>query len=394
MALAMINGPLMHYRARLASGEIRPDPAQELAAEKLESLHHALIAFRPGSGRAGWKERFGLTRRAAAEPPPQGLYIYGGVGRGKSMLMDMFFRAAPLHAKRRVHFHEFMQEVHGRLRAMRQQPAIRDIRAGKRAKDDDILPAVARDIARECRLLCFDEFQVQDIADAMIIGRLFEALFEASVVVVATSNRPPRDLYKDGLQRENFLPFIQMIERRMDVLQLDAGTDYRLESMRAMHVYITPLDDAADRQMEDYFARLTHGAMVAPETLSILGRSLSIPRACDDIAFASFKELCEQPLGPPDYLALAGRFDVLFLSRIPSLSPANRNEAKRFVTLIDALYEHRVKLICSAERPPETLYPTGDGAFEFRRTVSRLFEMQTEKYLGSEHLLVAGCSCD
>lgn len=382
----MIDGPLIHYRARLASGEIRPDPAQELAAEKLQSLHHALKAFRPGTGRAGWRERFGLARRAAAEPPPQGLYIYGGVGRGKSMLMDLFFRAAPLQAKRRVHFHEFMQEVHDRLRAMRQQPAVRDIRPSKRAKDDDILPALARDIARECGLLCFDEFQVQDIADAMIIGRLFQALFEAGVVVVATSNRPPRDLYKDGLQRENFLPFIEMIERRMDILQLDAGTDYRLESMRVMHVYITPLDDAADRRMEDYFARLTHGATVAPETLSVLGHSVRIPRASDDIAFASFAELCEQPLGPADYLALAGRFDVLFLSRIPRLSPAKRNEAKRFVTLIDALYEHRVKLICSAERSPETLYPTGDGAFEFERTVSRLFEMQTENYLGSEHL--------
>jgi cell division protein ZapE len=386
MAIEMINGPLIHYRARLASGEIRPDPAQELAAEKLQSLHHALMAFRPGTGRTGWKERFGLTRRAAAEPPPQGLYIYGGVGRGKSMLMDLFFRTAPLRAKRRVHFHEFMQEVHGRLRAMRQQPAIRDLRPGKRAKDDDILPTLARDIARECGLLCFDEFQVQDIADAMIIGRLFQALFEAGVVVVATSNRPPRDLYKDGLQRESFLPFIHMIERRLDVLQLDSGTDYRLESMLVMHVYITPLDDAAERQMEDYFARLTHGANVAPETLSVLGRRVCIPRASDDIAFASFAELCEQPLGPADYLALAGRFDVLFLSRIPRLSPAKRNEAKRFVTLIDALYEHRVKLICSAEHPPETLYPTGDGAFEFGRTVSRLFEMQSEKYIGSQHL--------
>ncbi|HYN39902.1 MAG TPA: cell division protein ZapE [Rhodospirillales bacterium] len=382
----MTEGPLMHYRARLAAGEIRPDPAQELAAEKLESLHHALAAFRPGSGRAGWKERFGLARRVAAEPPPQGLYIYGGVGRGKSMLMDLFFRAAPVPAKRRVHFHAFMQEVHGRLRAMRQQPGIRELRPGKRAKDDDILPTLARDIARNCTLLCFDEFQVQDIADAMIIGRLFESLLDAGVVVVATSNRPPRDLYKDGLQRENFLPFIRILETRLDILHLDSGTDYRLESMRSMAVYITPLDADADRRLEDYFARLTHGGAVGPETLTVHGRGVCIPRAFDDIAFASFTELCEQPLGPADYLAIAGRFDVLFLARIPGLSPAKRNEAKRFVTLIDALYEHRVKLICSAERPPETLYPAGDGAFEFERTVSRLFEMQSEKYIGSQHL--------
>jgi cell division protein ZapE len=380
----MSEGPLTHYRARLRAGEIRPDPAQELAAEKLESLHHALADYRPTAGRVGWKERFGLARRPAE--PPLGLYIYGGVGRGKSMLMDLFFRAAPVHAKRRVHFHAFMQEVHARLKAMRQHPGIRELRPGKRAKDDDILPSLARDIARDCWLLCFDEFQVHDIADAMLLGRLFETLFEAGVVVVATSNRPPRDLYKNGLQRENFLPFVALFEKRLDVLQLDSGTDYRLESMRAIDVYITPLDALADRRLEDYFARLTRGAPVGPETLTVHGRTVRIPRAADDIAFASFAELCEQPLGPADYLAIAGRFDVLLLARIPGMGPARRNEAKRFVTLIDALYEHKVKLICSAERPPEALYPAGDGAFEFERTVSRLHEMQSEGYIGSQHL--------
>jgi cell division protein ZapE len=232
---------------RLRAGDIRPDSAQELAAEKLESLHHALAAYQPVAGRGGWKERFGLARRPAE--PPQGLYIYGGVGRGKSMLMDLFFRAAPVQAKRRVHFHAFMQEVHSRLRAMREHPGIRELRPGKRAKDD-VLPTLAREIARDCWLLCFDEFQVHDIADAMLLGRLFETLFEAGVVVVATSNRPPRDLYKNGLQRENFLPFLALFEKRLDILQLDSGTDYRLESMRAIDVYITPLDASADRRLE------------------------------------------------------------------------------------------------------------------------------------------------
>jgi cell division protein ZapE len=380
----MSEGPLTHYRARLREGKIRPDPAQELAAEKLESLHRALAAYRPTPGRGGWKERFGFARGRAE--PPQGLYVYGGVGRGKSMLMDLFFRAAPIAAKRRVHFHAFMQEVHARLTAMRQHPGIRELRPGKRAKDDDILPSIARDIARDCRLLCFDEFQVHDIADAMILGRLFETLFEAGVVVVATSNRPPRGLYENGLQRDSFLPFIALIEKRLDLLQLDSGTDYRLESMRAMDVYLTPLDASADRRLEDYFARLTHGADVGPETLTVHGRAVRIPRASDDIAFASFAELCERPLGPADYLAIAGRFDVLLLARIPGMGPARRNEAKRFVTLIDALYEHKVKLICSAERPPEALYPMGDGAFEFERTVSRLHEMRSEGYIGSRHL--------
>lgn len=383
----MTEGPLAHYRARLAAGEIRPDPAQELAAEKLESLHHALVGYEPSTGRGGWKERFGLTRRRTE--PPQGLYMYGGVGRGKSMLMDMFFRSASVACKRRVHFHAFMQEVHGELNKRRRREADETLKGRPRARSNggsDLVRDVARTLAGGAWLLCFDELQVQDIADAMILGRLFEAMFEEGVVVVATSNRPPRDLYKDGLQRELFLPFIDLIGEKLDVLHLDAAKDYRLDSMRAMDVYLTPLGAETDARLEEYFRRLTHGAEVGPDTLSVNGRKLEVPRASDDIAFMSFADLCARPLGPADYLSLASRYDVLVLSRIPSLRPENRNEAKRFVTLVDTLYEHRAKLICSAAKPPEELYPAGDGSFEFERTVSRLHEMRSESYIGSEHL--------
>jgi cell division protein ZapE len=380
-------GPLAEYRARLRSGDLRPDPMQELAAEKLESLANALIDYQPQAGPAGWKERFGLARRRNVQPP-QGLYIYGGVGRGKSMLMDIFFRAAPVVKKRRVHFHAFMQEMHQRLAEARTPTSIgggRSKTSGK-ALDDDILRRVARAVATDAQLLCFDELQVLDIADAMILGRLFHGLFEAGVVIVATSNRPPRDLYKDGLQRESFLPFIALIEQRLDLLHLDSPIDYRFETIRTMDVFLVPADAAADAKLRAYFARMTHGAAVGPDTLEVHGRRVVMPMVADDIAFATFKDLCETPLGPADYLALAERYDVLFLARIPRLGPEKRNEAKRFVTLVDALYEHRVKLICSAAVPPERIYTAGDGAFEFDRTVSRLMEMQGEMYLGTAHL--------
>ncbi len=383
----MSDGPIAQYRARLKAGDIRRDPAQELAAEKLESLHKALVGYEPATGSVGWKERFGLSRRR--EEPPQGLYIYGGVGRGKSMLMDIFFRSAPVARKRRVHFHAFMQEVHAALNQARRSEAEKTLKGRPRGKDrsrDDLVQGVARRMARDAWLLCFDELQVLDIADAMILGRLFRGFFEAGVVVVATSNRPPRDLYKDGLQRELFLPFIDLLTRKFDVLQLDSGIDYRLESMRSMNVFMTPLGADTEARLRAYFARLTHGADVRPDTLLVNGRKLQIPMASDDIAFAGFQELCEQPLGPADYLAIATKYDVLFLSRVPEMKPEKRNEAKRFVTLIDALYEHRVKLICSAERRPEDLYPSGQGAFEFERTVSRLHEMQSEAYMGKQHL--------
>ncbi len=389
-------GPLAQYRARLKAGDIRPDTAQELAAEKLESLYLALAGYRPeagAAGRSGWKERFGLARRRAE--PPQGLYIYGGVGRGKSMLMDLFFRTAKVEHKRRVHFHAFMQEVHAGFKQLRilQREAKAKGRApargssrGRRPADADLVGEVAARIAAEAHLLCFDELQVLDIADAMILGRLFSALFEAGVVIVATSNRPPRDLYKDGLQRELFVPFIELIEERLDVLHLNSATDYRLRTMRSMAVYLTPLDQSSEARLRAYFARLTHGAEVGADTLSVNGRRLEIPMASDDIAYISFAELCDRALGAADYLAIAGRYDVVFLARVPRMTREMRNQAKRFVTLIDALYEHKVKLICSAESPVEELYAEGEGAFEFERTISRLHEMQSEAYLGAAHL--------
>ncbi len=358
--------PLAAYRALVRKGELQPDSVQALAAEKLESLSHALAGYRPSTGQGGWRARFGLTRRP--DPAPQGLYIYGAVGRGKSMLMDLFFDLAPVETKRRVHFHAFMQDVHRRLHEWR-----------KRNVGDPLQP-LAQELAREAWLLCFDEFQVTDIADAMILGRLFQALFEAGVVIVATSNRPPRDLYKDGLQRERFLPFIALIEEKLDVLELAGGLDYRLDRIKDHRLYHVPPGPAADAALETAFADLTGGAPAAPVVLEVLGRRLRVPKAARRVAWCGFEDLCGRALGPADYLALAERFDAVIVTGIPKLGRNRRDVAKRFVTLIDALYDRRVRLLCSAEAEPNALYPAGDGSFEFRRTASRLEEMQSTDY--------------
>ncbi|WP_366554804.1 cell division protein ZapE [Aquibaculum sediminis] len=371
----MSQGPIQAYREKLHAGEIKPDGGQELAAEKLQALHHALQDYQPAGGRTGWKERLGLARRR--EEPPQGLYLYGPVGRGKSMLMDLFFESAPVERKRRVHFHAFMAEVHERLHAWR---------ARTRGAKADPLPDLAGELAEEAWLLCFDEFVVINIADAMILARLFESLFDRGVVVVATSNFEPDRLYEDGLQREHFLPFIALLKERLDVLDLGAGTDYRLDRLKQRPVFHHPLGPEAERFAEKAFAELTEGAEPKPGSLTIKGRKLAIPATAHGVARFAFAELCEQPLGASDYLTLATHFRALVLEGVPVMGPDQRNAARRFMHLIDALYEHCCKLVMTAAGPPEALYPEGDGSFEFTRTVSRLAEMQSVDYLERAHL--------
>ena len=346
------------YAARVAEGRLRADPAQLALLPALERLR-AWLEAHPERPKHGLR---GLFARPAV--PPAGLYLWGGVGRGKSMMMDLFFGAVEIAAKRRVHFHAFMQEVQHGLHAARQTGA------------DDPLAPVAEAVAAAVRLLCFDEMQITDITDAMIVGRLFETLLADGVVIVTTSNRPPQDLYKDGLNRGAFLPFIALLRDKMDVVELTGPSDYRQHRLAGAQVYFTPAGHEAKAAIGAIWADLTGGAAAAPLRLPVNGRVVEVPGFANGVGRASFWELCGRPLGPADFLAIAAAVRVLILEDVPQLSASNYNEAKRFVTLIDALYEGRVRLICSAADLPERLYIEGAGSFEFARTASRLREMQ------------------
>jgi cell division protein ZapE len=359
------------YRALVRAGELQPDADQEKAVAALDRLHAEFKNARePGlisllTGRTGKR--------------PQGIYLWGGVGRGKSMLMDLAFDVIPAKPKRRVHFHEFMLEVHDRLKA-------------ERAKEEgDPVPPVARGIAAEARLLAFDEMVINNSADAMILSRLFAQLLENGVTVVTTSNRPPRDLYKGGLNRELFLPFIDLVERELVVVPLNGPVDYRLQRLGNFPTWYVPNGPDATAALSAAFFRLTDyppedREHVPSEDISVPGgRTLHVPKSLKGVAVFSFKRLCGQPRGAADYLAVARRYHTAIMVGIPKLGPEKRNEAARFVTLIDALYEHKVKLLASADAVPAQLYEEGDGAFEFERTASRLIEMQSDVYLASGH---------
>jgi cell division protein ZapE len=371
------------YRARLAAGELRPDPAQALALEMLQDLWRRLRGYDPPADapEEHASSLFArLFRRLSPEEDspkaPPGLYLVGAVGGGKSMLMDLFFETALVRRKRRVHFHAFMQDAHRRIHAWRSAPG----------GEADPIPPLAAAIAGEAVLLCFDEFQVHDITDALILGRLFEALFARGVVIVATSNTLPDDLFRGQPGRDAFLPFIAVLKQHVDVLLLDAARDYRRERIRALPTWHVPADARAERALDRAFEELsgvTHGA---PCRLPVLGRWLELPEASRGVARADFLALCGRPLGPADYLSLATHMHTLVLDGIPRLGPENSDKARRFITLIDALYEHRCKLVASAEAAPDALYARGENAAMFERTASRLIEMQSEDYLALPHL--------
>jgi len=372
-------GVIAVYRARIAAGEISSDPAQAAAAERLQVLWIKLRGYDPSPKAPpnGWVGRL-LRRKQVDEAGdhPNGLYLVGDVGRGKSMLMDLFFEAADVPRKKRIHFHEFMQDTHRRFHQIkRDNPAI-----------DDPIPALADIIATEAALLCFDEFQVHDIVDAMILGRLFEALFARLVVVVATSNTLPDDLFKGKPGRDAFLPFIGLLKKNLDVLVLDAARDYRRERVHGLRAWHVPADGRADAAMEHVFGQLTEGVAPHASSLTVAGRRLVVPLSAAGVARFDFLALCGVPLGAGDYLALATHYNTLLIDGIPRLSPDNFDEARRFVTLIDALYEHRVKLYASAAAMPDDLYRSGEGSKIFERTASRLEEMQSEEYLALPHL--------
>ena len=372
-------GPLAAYRALVAEGALTPDDAQRLAIERLQDLWVKLRGYDPLLRPQHSLFSRLLRRRPTEGAPddrPNGLYLVGDVGRGKSMLMDLFFGEVEIDRKRRIHFHRFMQEAHARIHAWKQA----------NPGGADSIPPLADRIAAEAALLCFDEFQVNDIADAMILGRLFKALFERDVVVVATSNTAPKDLFRGKPGRDAFLPFIELLQQKLDVLVLEGARDWRRQRLRGMPTWHVPADARADRALDETFRQLTAGAPATRERLMVMGRPLNVPLAAAGVARFDFATLCGTALGAGDYLALATHFHALVLDGVPRLSPDNFDEARRFIVLVDALYDHRVKLVASAEAAPDQLYQRGEGAVAFERTASRLEEMQSQDYLASAHL--------
>lgn len=361
----------LKYETEVAAGRFERDPAQEALASRLDQLHAQLLAKNEEIGLLG--RLFGNKRNRA----PQGLYIFGAVGRGKTALMDIFFELSSEPRKRRAHFHAFMLEVHEMVHAHRQA-----FKRGETDEEDPIAP-VARAIAKSVRLLCFDEFHVLDIADAMILSRLFKVLFEEGVVLVATSNSPPDELYLNGLNRELFVPFIKMLRDNTEVFNLDARTDYRREKLLHFAAYQTPLGKKADAAMDEAWGLATAGGVTAPLRLLVRGHNFDIPLASSDCARFTFDDLCAKPLGAADYLELARRFDTIFINHVPTLDFTKRNEAKRFIILIDVLYDNQNRLFLSAANPPDDIYrvPAGLKVGEFARTSSRLIEMTSLNWL-------------
>jgi cell division protein ZapE len=366
-----------HYQSLVSSGAIEPDAAQAQAAEAFADLEARLSSYKP-------VRKQGLLGRLFADKnggPPRGLYVHGEVGRGKTMLMDMFFQQSQVQHKRRAHFHEFMAEVHERIYGFRQ-----NIARGEMA-DGDVIGLTAASIFDQAWLLCFDEFHVTDIADAMILGRLFSKLFELGTVVVATSNVAPEDLYKGGLNRALFLPFIAQISDHMDVLRLDARTDFRLEKLAGVKMWLVPADRDADAALDKAWAKMTGKAPCRARDISIKGRILRVPCSAHGVARFSFADICEKPLAASDYLRLAHDYHTILIDHIPVMDYAERNAAKRFISLIDTLYDNAVKLMASAAADPVSLYLANEGneANEFKRTSSRLIEMSSESYLALPH---------